>query len=162
MALSVAIPNSGGNAQAGVFTWTPTTDTAIDAGDVLTDTEILTDFFPSNGAGAYIVSVSIVSAADIAPELDIYFLDSLTSLGTVDSAPSISDANALTIQAKINIPTSAWKDLTGCRMAYLTTANFGVVLVKATANINDLYATIVTQTAATFAGLTFRFGLQLL
>jgi hypothetical protein len=96
--------------------FTPVVDTsAYAAGDVLFDTTAVE--LSSNTAAAArgtILTASIIDRDDESSQtITLYFLRSNVSLGTVNSAPSISDDNAAEIIGTCTVTTGT--DLGGCK-----------------------------------------------
>lgn len=96
-------------------------DTNIYAsGDVLADTQTLTAAFRAADFGGVLQSITVIDKDDQGAAFDIYILDANNSLGTENSAPNISDANAAAIQGRIQIATGDYYDLGGCKVAHLS------------------------------------------
>lgn len=154
-----------GGAPSAIYEWTPSVLTATPtAGDVVAATETLTNFMRSAGGSAYITNLEIVQGDDIAPALRIYLLNSNVALGTEDAAISITDANAQKIETRIKVAVGDWDDMIASRFCSLSTADFGLRKVQAAAGSLDLYAAIVSDTAAAFttSGMFIRFGVYYL
>ena len=104
------------NFRTKIVRFTPVVDTnAYAAGDVLFDT---TSVSLSNnttaGARGTILTASIIDRDDEASQtITLYFLRSNVSLGTINSAPSISDDNAAEIIGTCTVTTGT--DLGGCK-----------------------------------------------
>lgn len=104
---------------------TTTCDTsANDAGDVLFDR--VTTGTISRLAGGYVVLDSVIvydQDDQSAANMTLYFLDTDTSLGTVNAAPSISDANALKIVGRLPVLSTDFVDIGGAKLAVLKDIN---------------------------------------
>ena len=101
---------------------TPTLGTGgVDAGDVLAETTQVEQMIRETGRGALLTSLVIVDDDDVGGDLNIVLFDSNVALGTADSAPSISDADADQILGIVNVAT--YVDLGGVKIATVTDIN---------------------------------------
>ncbi|GAT33302.1 hypothetical protein TSACC_3697 [Terrimicrobium sacchariphilum] len=141
----------------------PTLDTsAYAAGDVLFDRTVLDiGNYANPGQSAVqkirgrILSIGVLDKDDQGIAMDLYFLKADVSLGTVNAAPSITDANAENIIGFVTATAS--KDLGGCRFGQADCdIRFSIVG-------ETLYLAGVTQGTPTHtaAGLKFRIVLEL-
>lgn len=107
------------NFQTKILSLTPVLDTdAYAAGDVLFVTTALTLAPASGPAGEVkgrVVQVTLLDKDDQGATLDLVVLRSNVALGTINAAPSISDADAEAVVALV--PVLDWTDLGGCRVA---------------------------------------------
>lgn len=122
---------------------------AVDDNDVLADTQEIPGVFRWPGASAKLVSLVLLDEGDQGTETDIVFLDSNVSLGTEDSAVSITDANARQIIGALNIPTTAYFDLVNSQVAVLKDIN----LVMRGAS-TSLFVGLITRGTPTYAATT--------
>jgi len=146
---------------ADVLDLVPTLDTSIYAdGDVLFDTTAITNFFRSPGEGAFLQSIHVLDEDDQGVALDLVFFNALVSLGTINAAPSISDANARAIVGIVNVPAAGFVDLGGCRVTTLR----GVGLqIRPPSGVQAAYVAGITRGGTptyTANGLRFKFGLH--
>lgn len=141
------------------FDVTLTLDTsAYTAGDVLSDTATLSNAFRMAGGRMQLVSLSVTDEDDQGVAFDIYFFDTNVSLGTKNSAPNISDANARTTIGRVPIATTDYADLGGVRIANVR--NIGLLL-EAAAGSRDLFIGTVNGAGTptfTVNGLKLRLG----
>ena len=104
------------NFRTRIVRFTPVVSTsAYDANDVLFDTTAVTlSDNTTAGARGTILTASIIDRDDEASQtITLYFLRSNVSLGTINSAPSITDDNAAEIIGTCTVTTGT--DLGGCR-----------------------------------------------
>lgn len=139
---------------------TLTLDTsAYASGDVLADTQVVTNAMRANDLGGILQSVTVIDQDDQKAAFDIYFLSANVSMGTENSAPSISDANALEILgAPIQIAVSDYKDLGGVSIAGKDAIG---KIVKPATGTRNLYVAVVNGTGAptyTASGVKLRLG----
>lgn len=137
------------------------TDTnAYGAGDLLADTQELADAVKVNDAGGIIESMTIIDGADNGSILDVYILSSNISMGTENSAPNISDANAKSaILGKISLVAADYADIGGSKVA--TKSNLGLP-IKPVSGGTSIYVAIVNGSGTpTFgaADITLTFGI---
>ncbi len=131
---------------------------AYASGDVLADTAKIAGFFDSVDGTGIIQSIVVVDEDDQGVAFDVHFLQANVSMGTVNAAPSISDANARNSLGYVSVATSDYKDLGGVRVANVK--NIGLP-VKAAAQTLDLYVAVVNGTGAptfTASGVKLRIG----
>ena len=128
-------------------------------GDVLADTQAFTSVARANDVGFVLQSVVLVDKDDQGMGLDLVLLSANNSLGTENSAPNISDANAEAIQGMVQISTSDWYDLGGVRVAQRTNINLPLVPASGT---TTLYVAAVSRGTGTYSasGITLRLGIQ--
>lgn len=132
---------------------TPTTDTSDYAsGDIIFDTTALAGFVVGSGNHAVLENIRIIEAQDQAAFSGyIYFLRSNVSMGTINSAPNISDANAKEIVGRIPFAISDWVDLGGCKELNLSSGAIGLPKrMKATTGTTLYIAMVATSDPGTF------------
>jgi hypothetical protein len=132
---------------ATVVTITPTLDTsAYTAGDVLFDTAAIAGAVRTSGGQAKLVSVVLV------------FFRSNVSLGTINGAPNISDANAREIIGHVAFASGDFVDVGGSKIGCLK--NIGLLLQPTTGTtlyVAGICAGTPTQTAS---GIKIAFGFE--
>ncbi len=143
---------------------TLTLDTSIYAdGDVLADTQEIENVVLSTlSLRRYVLleSIELLDEDDQGVALDLIFLSSSASIGTENSAPSITDANAREILAIFNVATGDYKDLGGCKVA--TKSNINHVLKTATGS-RSIYVAAITRGGTptyTSSGIRLRVGIK--
>lgn len=140
-----------------VLELTLSVDTAIYAtGDVLADTQELTNFFPVAGQAASINSVAVLDEDHQGGAFDLVFLKSNVSLGTENLAVSISDANAREILGIVSVVAGDYVDLVGSYLA--TICPVGLVVKTATASV---WIAAISRDAKTYtaSGLKLKIGI---
>ena len=141
-----------------IFDLTLSLDTsAYTSGDVMADTQQCDGFFrKSNGTGV-IQSMTIIDEDDQKQSFDVYFFSANESLGTENSASSISDADARDILGIVSITSGDYKDLGGVSIA--SVRNIGLP-VKAVSGTDDLYIGTIINGAGTYtaSGVKIRIG----
>lgn len=138
---------------------TLTLDTsAYGAGDVLADTQAVTNAVRVNGGRAILQSLVVIDEDDQGAAMDVYLLDANNSLGTENAAPSVSDANARAILGVVSIAAADYKDLGGVKVANIKAIGLALESTGAT---RDLYLAVVTQGTPTHtaSGVLLRLGL---
>lgn len=144
---------------ANLITVTPTLDTSAYAdGDTL--------FAPTEIAGAaefpggmtMLQSVTVVDADDQGQPLDLLFFNATLTLGTLNAAPSISDANAIAYHmGRVQVLSSDYYDLGGVRVAGLNAIG-RIMLAPLTSR--SLWVGGISRGTGTYtaSGLTIRLG----
>lgn len=142
---------------------TPVLDTsAYASGDVLVETTEIANAVSEAGGTAELQSLVVVDQDDTASgfAMDVWILASNVAMGTKNSAPSISDANALEILGFVSIAAADFKDLGGVKVASIN--NIGIIC-KAAAGSTSLFFAVVNGTSTptlTAAGVKFNFGFR--
>lgn len=137
-----------------------TLDTAIYAsGDVLADSQVITNAMRVNDIGGILQSVTVIDQDDQKAAFFIYLLSANVSMGAENAAPSISDANALNILGPpIAIAVADYNDLGGVSVA----GKDGLgKAVKPASGTRNLYVAVVNGTGTptyTATGVTIRFA----
>ena len=132
-------------------------DTNIYAdGDVLADSQILAVCLRVNDGTGIILDAIFNDEDDTGIAFDVLILDANVSLGTENSAPNISDANARNILGRFNVLASDFYDLGGVKVAHIRDVNIGV---KGVSGADDLYIALISRGAGTYSasGITARF-----
>lgn len=132
---------------------------AYHANDVLADTQEVPYAVRHDGARGVLQSIVLRDKDDqTAAGMSVVFFRANVSLGTENSAPSISDANADNIIGIVAIASGDWVDLGGVKVATKSNINLPVRAASGTASI---YVALIcagtpTQTAS---GITGTFGI---
>lgn len=139
-------------------------DTAIYAAlEVLADTQVITNAFRAADIGGTLESVTVIDLdhlAAAADAMDLWFLDEDVSIGAENSAPNISDANAIKVHAKVSLVTADFIDFTGSRIACIGGLNRVLKPIAGTRNL-AMAATCGAGAAPTHtaAGVVVRLGI---
>lgn len=129
------------------------------AGDVLADSQIISNAFRDINDGATVHSLEVIDKDDQGAAFDVYLLDGNVAMGTENAAPSISDTNLEKVMARIQVSTGDYYDLGGGKIADLQ--NLGRIVVPIVGT-RDMYVAVVNGTGTptyTASGLVLRFGL---
>jgi hypothetical protein len=131
---------------------------AYATGDVLAATQEVANAVPGNAGHALLHSITINDKDDQGIALDLVFLRTNVSIGTENSAVSISDADADEVLGIVQVSSSDFIDLGGCRVA--TLAGIGLTL-EAGAASTSLYIAAISRGAGTYtaSGITLKLGL---
>jgi len=138
---------------------TPVLDTSIyAAGDVLAATFSIPAAVRVNGGTGVLQSIAVIDQDNQRPAIQIFLLSDNVAFGTVNAAPSISDANAVQmLGAPITIGTADYTNLGGVAVA----GRDGIGKVVKAASGQALYAAILLTAGTpthTAAGIKLRFG----
>lgn len=141
-------------------TATPVLDTvAYASGDVMwTASVALTNLLRVAGGKGLLRSITIIDEDDQGIALDLVFLKTNVSLGTVNGVPSISDANLREVCAQVSIAAGDYIDYGGARVAHKSGLSS---IVTATAS-RDVYLAGITRGAPTHtaSGLKISIGIE--
>lgn len=159
MLATVAQVSFGGNVMVQKSV-TPTVDTsAYTAGDVLFDTTAIATAVRVSGGSAVLRSLTLIDKDDnTAAQIDLVFLSANVSLGTVNAAPSITDANATKILAIVPVPSANFIDVTGSKVA--TVAGLDVRLTPDTGTTIYVAAIARGTPTQTLLGIVLNLQLQ--
>lgn len=124
---------------------TLSTDTAAYvSGDLIADTQQVDGFFRKADGTGIINSITIVDEEAQGVAMYVLFHKTSTSMGSENSAPSISDANASAgIQGMVAIATTDWVTISGTKVACIR--NIGLPVIAASGT-DDLYVSVVNST----------------
>lgn len=132
--------------------------TALDAGDVAADTQVVTGALYTNGRGI-LQSLTVIDQDDNKAVLDVWFLKANVTMGTEDAAPSITDANALNILGCVPVVANDYKDLGGASVACFRNLN---LLLEPATGTGDIYVAVVNGSGTptyTAAGIKLILGI---
>jgi hypothetical protein len=132
---------------------------AYASGDVLADTQVITNMVARIGYGGVLQSVEVIDEDDQGAAFTIYFLDANVAMGTENSAPSISDANARSITGSVAVATSDYADLGGVKVAKISG---GGLPLQAASGTRNGYVAVVNSTGTptyTASGVRLRLGI---
>lgn len=145
-----------------LFDVTLSLDTSIYAsGDVLADTQVLTSLFRISDGTGVLQSIQIIDQDDQKAAFDVYYLSANVAMGTENSAPSISDANAVNVVGPFSVAVADYKDLGGVSVAKIS--GIGQAIKPATGTSNG-YIAVVNGTGTptyTASGVKLRLGVLL-
>lgn len=139
---------------------TPTLDTGIYAdGDLLFDTiAISSSIVRELGGSGQIRSVVLLDKDDRGVALDLIFLRSNQSMGTINSAPSMSDTEAEEIIGKAAIATGDYVDVVNAQVALIVDLDLDF---KCDDDSKALYVAAITRGGTptyTAAGFLLKFN----
>lgn len=127
-----------------------TVDTnAYVSGDVLADTQTITDAMRIAGGHGVLQSVILLDPEAQAQPLDLYFFNVNRALGTENGAPSISDTNLADCIGIVAIEAANYHGPSSAKIAVVT--GIGLML-EAASGSRDLYVGAVTRGTPTHAG----------
>jgi hypothetical protein len=119
---------------------------ALDAGDVVAATQVVSNVTKVKGRAAVLSNLTLIDTDDQKANLNVVFFNANTSLGTEDAAPDIDDTEVLTVVGYVSILSTDWLDLGGA--AVVTKNSLNIVLPTAT-DSDDLYMAIYTPATST-------------
>jgi hypothetical protein len=128
---------------------------AYASGDLLADTQEVTNYLSVAGTTSYLQSMTVVDEDDQKVAFDVYFLSSNVTMGSENSAPSISDANSRSILGFVSVIATDYKDLGGTAIASIK--NIGLTLTGQT----GLWVAVVNGSGTptySAAGVKLRLG----
>lgn len=125
--------------------------------DVLAIPQVIPGVFSPPGGVKVLRSVVLLDEADQAQDIDLLFLDANATLGTINAAVSISDADARKVIGKVSIVAADYCDLVNSQVA----VKEGLYLpMRAAANSGDLWiAAIVRSGTPTYAAASLKLKL---
>jgi hypothetical protein len=135
-------------------TITPTVDNAVayTANDIYFDTFAIPDAAYAPDVGFFVASILWLDGDDqAAAATTFYFLDANQSMGTLNSAPNISDANALNIIAQYVMASASAVDVGGAKVYYAGNLWLPVRPAAGTTTLYIAATTAGTPTTATGA-----------
>jgi hypothetical protein len=132
---------------------------AYSSGDLLADTQAVAGAVRENDGTGILHSVTVIDEDDQGVAFDLYFLSANNTLGSENSAPSISDANARDILTRVPIAAADYTDLGGVKIAEVHGLNR---LIQGASGSTSIYVAAVNGSGSpTFSasGLKLRIGI---
>lgn len=130
------------------------------AGDLLADTQEVAGAVRLPGGYGLLHSVTVLDEDDQGVAFDLHFLQNSTSLGTENSAPNMTDANARSnFMCRVPIATGDYTDLGGFRVATVGNQN---KIIKAASGSTSIYVAAINGAGTptfTASGLKLRIGI---
>lgn len=142
------------------ITLTLSLDTGVyAANEVLADTQTLASAMRVNGGSGWLSSLTVLDEDDQGGDLTVVFLRADVSLGTENSAISITDADARQIMCTLPVLSSDYTDLVNSQVASLT--NSGCELESAS-DSTSIYVGVLSNDAKTYTatGIQLGFGIE--
>jgi hypothetical protein len=124
-------------------------NTAYASGDLLFETETLTNAVRVTGGTGVIYNITVFDPDDQGAALELYISDTWCTWGTENAAASAADSCVDDVLCgPISVTAADYADVGGSRVAKVAPA----CLVKAVAGSRDLYITGVSRGTGTYAG----------
>lgn len=142
---------------------TLSTDTSAYAnGDLLADTQSITDVFRQNDGGGIVRSITVIDTDDqTLYTFSIYFLSGTGSLGTENAAPSATDAVCQTVLGRVDFATTDGIDLGGSKVYSKTGLAVPVKGITGTTNLGVAAVVITGTPTHTASGIKIRIGIEI-
>ena len=119
-------------------------------GDVIAISEEIKNLAISEGGSAIIQSIALLNTDDTveSPAIDLVFCVDNTAIGTIGSAPSITDANFINcVQGVVNV--SNWLTLKATDNEIATKTNVGLV-VKAASDSRSIFVNAINSSGGNY------------
>jgi hypothetical protein len=130
-------------------------------GDVLADTQVITEALRTVDGTGQIRSINVLDEDDqTAYTFNVLFLDSSASIGTENSAFSITDANARSIFGVATFATAESVDLINSRLYWKNGLAIPIKAISGTASLGIALAVITGTPTHTAAGIKIRLGIE--
>lgn len=148
----------GANSVVKEITLTLDTGGAYASGDVLADTQEITTAMRVNAGTGVLHSLIILDKDDQAQAMDVVFFKTNVSLGTENSAVSISDADADEILGIVEVVAGDYVDLVNSQL--VTVTDVGIVVVADSA-ATSLWVGVISRGTGTYtaSGITIKIGI---
>ncbi len=135
---------------------TPTLDTSAYAdGDTLFDDTVISACLRLDDGTGVITSVTVIDKDDQKQGVDLFFFDAnLTTFGTANAAPSISDSDAGNFLGWVRIAAADYVDVGGVSIAQVPCS----IPVKGVSGTDDLYVAGMSRGTGTYtaSGMVIR------
>lgn len=132
---------------------------AYASGDVLADTQVVSNALRIINGNGLLNSVVVLDEDNQNQALDLVFLSSNVSIGTENSAVSVTDANARNILGIVRINSYDWISLGGVGVATITGLTLGL---QAASGSPDLYLAAITRSTPTHTASGIRLRLNII
>jgi hypothetical protein len=140
---------------------TLTLDTsAVADGDVAGNPVEIIGAVRQNGGYAKLQSIVVIDEDNVGVAGDLYFSQANTALGTLNSAPSITDANARTSLGVVQLAAADFRAIgSNLKIATKTGVN---LIVKAVADTQSIFVGLIARAGATYTanGVRLRLGFE--
>ena len=145
-----------------VKTLTLSLDTSAYAnGDLLADTQVIDNALRLTGGTGRIRSIAVLDEDDQTPyTFTVFVLDANVSLGTENSAISVTDANARNLIAAVDFATTDCRDMINSRFYYKSGLDIPITAISATDDIAIALAVITGTPTHTASGIRVRIGIE--
>lgn len=151
---NLMVANAGGN----VVDVTLVADTSAYAdNDVLAVPQEVTGVFRRLGGRVILESVVLLDEADQGTEVELVFMNATGTLGTINEAVSISDADARKVLGTVLIAAADYSDLINSQVA--TKRSLGLMLEAAADSSSLFIAAIVRSGTPTYAASSLKLKL---
>ena len=127
-------------------------------GDLLADVQELASATRIDVGTGIIQTLTVIDKDDQGGALDVYFTSVATTWGTENSAPTITDAVAASIQGSVSVTSADYYDLGGVRVAHINSIGMPV---KSPSNSDSLYVAVIGRATATYtaSGIVLNIGI---
>lgn len=132
---------------------------AYASGDLIAEAQEVAGALRTSGGAAKLVSLMVIDEDDQGVAIDVYLSSAATTWGSENSAPTISDAAARSIQAVIPVASADYKDLGGVKVANIKNID---CIVEGAAS-TSLYVAVVSNGSTptyTASGVKLVFGFE--
>ena len=134
-------------------------DTSIYAsGDLLADTQEIAAALLDSGGTAKLVAMRVADEDAQGAAFDVYLTSVVTSFGTENSAPNISDANLRNVQHVIPVDTGDYRTVSGTKFADFSELDLPVVAVSTSMYVAVVNGTGTPTYTASGVRITFWFA----
>ena len=134
-------------------------DTSIYAsGDLLADTQEIAAALLDSGGTAKLVAMRVADEDAQGAAFDVYLTSVVTSFGTENSAPNISDANLRNVQHVIPVDTGDYRTVSGTKFADFSELDLPVVAVATSMYVAVVNGTGTPTYTASGVRITFWFA----
>lgn len=135
------------------------TSGAYASGDVLADTQVVTNALRIVNGNGLLNSIVVIDEDDQNQPFDLVFLSANVSIGTENDAVAVSDANARQVLGIVHVLAADYVDFGGVGVATLT----GLVLgLQAASGTSDLYVAAITRGTPTHSAAGIRLRLNII
>ena len=118
-------------------------------GDLLADTQEIANAFKYEAGAALVQTVTVLDKDDQGKAMYVVFLNANQSLGSENSAPNISDANAEKIICVVPVAEADYVDFGGSKIACV---DVGSKEIQAAASTKSLWIALLSGGDGTYAG----------
>lgn len=129
-------------------------------GDTLAEMQEVLHAFRDKNDTRKLTSIALVDEDDQGVALDVVFANAAISLGTENSAVSVSDADSRSLLGAVRIATTDYLDFGGTRLATVRGLN---LMLKSVADSTSLYVGAVSRGGTpthSAAGIKLRLGVE--
>jgi hypothetical protein len=132
---------------------------AATASTLMSDAAVVSNALSGDFRSGIIQTLLVIDKDSQGAAFDLWTLDTVVSLGTLNSAPNITAANAVNLMSRISVGTGDYVTFTNFKAAFITGLAVPVHAIDTTRDIAVALINGAGTPTHTASGLVLRFGI---